>query len=107
MHLASPTSPTHVAVSSDIMKKVLQQPASAGRLGLLRLKTAFSGKIGKGYPSIIAFGPKMSSAARNLADFESVFRHGATHAQYWATGQLLYADKLDTDKARHTINDDE
>ena len=30
MHLASPTSPAHVAVSSDIMKRVFQHPANAG-----------------------------------------------------------------------------
>jgi hypothetical protein len=49
----------------------------------------------------------MSSAAHNLADFESVFRHEATHAQSWTTRQLLYMDKLDTDEARHTISDDQ
>ncbi len=56
--------------------------------------------IGKGYPSIITFGPRMFSPAFNFADFESVFQHEATHARYWATGQLVYMDKVDTDEAR-------
>lgn len=56
--------------------------------------------IGQGYPSIILFGPTMFSPSYNFADFESVFQHEATHARYWATGQLVYMDKVDTDEAR-------
>jgi hypothetical protein len=56
--------------------------------------------IGKGYPSVILFGPRMFSPAYNFADFESVFHHEATHARYWATGQLVYMDKVGTDEAR-------
>jgi hypothetical protein len=56
--------------------------------------------IGKGYPSFITFGPRMFSPAFNVADFESVLQHEATHARYWATGRLTYMDRVDTDEAR-------
>jgi len=56
--------------------------------------------IGNGYPSFITFGPRMFFPGYNVADFESVLQHEASHARYWATGRLTYMDKVDTDEAR-------
>jgi hypothetical protein len=94
--------PEHVykiAYSDRLSALALTNPLRQDRAGDFELITNTRG-IGKGYPSIITVGPKMFATAYNFADFESVFQHEATHARYWATGQLLYMDKLDTDEAR-------
>ena len=94
--------PEHVyqiAYSDAVSALGVASPLNQDRNGDFEHITNTRG-IGKGYPSIITFGPRMFSPAFNLADFESVFQHEATHARYWATGQLVYMDKLDTDEAR-------
>jgi hypothetical protein len=83
------------AVSALAVTNPLKQDRD-GDYGLIRNTRG----IGKGYPSIITFGPQMFSTAFNPADFESVFQHEATHARYWATGQLVYMDKVGADEAR-------
>jgi hypothetical protein len=94
--------PEHVydiAYSHGLTALAVANPLKEDRGGDYGLITNTRG-IGKGYPSIITFGPQMFSPAYNLADFESVFQHEATHARYWATGELVYMDKVDTDQAR-------
>lgn len=52
--------------------------------------------IGRGYPSRMAFGPKMFHPAFTYADFLNVVQHEGAHAKFWATGELNYLDDVDT-----------
>ncbi len=87
------------AYSDQVAALAITHPLRQYRDGEWGLTTNTRG-IGKGYPSFITFGPKMFSPAFNVADFESVLQHEATHARYWATGRLTYMDRVDTDEAR-------
>ena len=94
--------PEHVydiAYSDAVAALGVTSPLKQDRAGDFEHITNTRG-IGQGYPSIILFGPQMFSSAYNFADFESVFQHEATHARYWATGRLVYMEKVDTDDAR-------
>ena len=88
-----------IAYSDQVAALAVTHPLRQYRDGEWGLTTNTRG-IGKGYPSFITFGPKMFSPAFNVADFESVLQHEASHARYWATGRLTYMDKVDTDEAR-------
>jgi len=88
-----------IAYSDQVAVLAITHPLRQYRDGEWGLSTNTRG-IGKGYPSFITFGPKMFSPAYNVADFESVLHHEATHARYWATGRLTYMDGVDTDEAR-------
>ena len=88
-----------IAYSEQLAALAVTHPLRQYRDGEWGFTTNTRG-IGKGYPSFITFGPKMFLPAFNVADFESVLQHEATHARYWATGRLTYMDKVDTDEAR-------
>jgi hypothetical protein len=88
-----------IAYSDQVAALAITHPLRQYRDGEWGLTTNTRG-IGKGYPSFITFGPRMFSSAFNIADFESVLQHEATHARYWATGRLTYMERVDTDEAR-------
>jgi len=88
-----------IAYSDQVAPLAVTHPMRQYRDGEWGFTTNTRG-IGKGYPSFITFGPKMFSPLFNVADFESVLQHEATHAKYWATGRLTYMDRVDTNEAR-------
>lgn len=88
-----------IAYSDQIAPLAVTHPLRQYRDGEWGLSTNTRG-IGNGYPSFITFGPRMFFLGYNVADFESVLQHEASHARYWATGRLTYMDKVDTDEAR-------
>jgi hypothetical protein len=88
-----------IAYSEQVTALAITRPLRQYRDGEWGLTNNTRG-IGKGYPSFITFGPRMFSPGFNVADFESVLQHEATHARYWATGRLTYMDRVDTDEAR-------
>ena len=60
--------------------------------------TSHAAAIGRGYPSMMTFGPKMFYPAYRYADFKSVVQHEAAHAKFWSTGKLNHLDRVDTSK---------
>ena len=60
--------------------------------------TSHAAAIGRGYPSLMTFGPKMFRPVYRYADFKSVVQHEAAHAKFWATGKLNHLDRVDTSK---------